>query len=119
MRNRFPNAHYVLRAHEDLSTPERDLAQSRRTCHKVRVQVGESPVRTLDRVALSGTPQRPAREAALEVRALTVTVTVKPPHARNELPTITHKVILVQELEPPPEAAAVERLLLTHKSRGG
>lgn len=111
VRGAVPNVHYVLRAHEDRSTPERDLTQSRRTYHKVRTQVAASPLRTPQVVELAGTPQRPARQAILEVRALTVTV--KPPNARSGLPAITHNVILVQEVDPPPEAAAVEWLLLT------
>jgi hypothetical protein len=81
VRGAVPNVHYVLRAHEDRSTPERDLTQSRRTYHKVRTQVAASPLRTRQVVELAGTPQRPARQALLEVRALTVTV--KPPNARS------------------------------------
>jgi hypothetical protein len=111
VRGAVPNVHYVLRAHEDRSTPERDLTRSRRTYHKVRTQVAVSPLRTRHVVELSATPQRPARQALLEVRALTVTV--KPPNARSGLPAITHNVILVQEVDPPPEADAVEWLLLT------
>jgi hypothetical protein len=111
VRGAVPNVHDVLRAHEDRSTPERDLTQSRRTYHKVYAQVAASPLRTRHVVELTGTPQRPARQAILEVRALTVTV--KPPNARNALPAITHNVILVQEVDPPPGADAVEWLLLT------
>lgn len=111
VRGDVPNVHYVLRAHEDRSTPERDLTRSRRTYHKVYDQVAASPLRTQHVLELTGTPQRSVRQALLEIRALTVTV--KPPNARNDLPTITHNVILVQERDPPPEAAAVEWLLLT------
>ena len=111
MRGSIPNVHYVLRAHEDRSTPERDLSASRRTYHKVRDQVQQSPVRTRHVVDLCGTSQRSARTATLDVRA--ITVTVKPPNARNDLPPITHNVILVQECCPPESDTPVEWLLLT------
>lgn len=111
VRGAVPNVHYVLRAKEDRSTPQRDLTQSRRTYHKVRTQVEASPLRSRHVVELPGTPQRSARQAILAVRALTVTV--KPPNARNQLPAVTHNMILVREIDPPPEAAAVEWLLAT------
>lgn len=104
-------ADYILRGYEDRSTPERNREMSRRTYHKVRDQVQQSPLRTMRTVELSQTPKRAARQATLEVRALTVRV--KPPNDRNSLPVITHNVILVQEVNGPGDGTDVEWLLLT------
>lgn len=60
---------------------------------------------------MCGTSKRTARTATLNVRALSVTV--KPPNARPDLPLITHHVILVQEVDLPAEEKPVEWLLLT------
>ena len=71
----------------------------------------QSPVRRQHTVDLCGTSQRSVRQATLDVRA--ITVTVKPPNARNELPPITYHVILVQESHPPESDTPVEWLLVT------
>lgn len=46
VRGSIPNVHYTLRAHENRSTPELNREASRRTYHKVRAQVEQSPLRT-------------------------------------------------------------------------
>jgi len=59
-------------------------------------------------------PQRPARIATLELRY--TTVTIAPPQNRpkkEQLVPITLQAILVTEIDPPPEAEAIEWLLLT------
>ena len=62
-------------------------------------------------IELSQTPNVRARQATLEVRALTVRV--KPPNDRNSLPVITHNVILVREVNGPGDGTDVEWLLMT------
>lgn len=106
-----PKADYIIRAHEDRSTPERNLALSRRTYHKVREQLVSSPVLATQTISLSATPQREAREARVEIRA--IRTAVKPPNHRPGLEVITHNVILVQEVDGPDDGTAVCWLLVT------
>ena len=47
----------------------------------------------------------------MEIRALTVEV--KPPHARSHLPSVTHNVVLVEEVGSPGDGTDVSWLLLT------
>ena len=106
-----PRADYLIRAHEDRSTPERHREASRRTYHKVLETVRRSPVRTRHAITLSRTPFRHARPATLEVRALEVTV--KPPNARGHLPQIRHHVVLAEEVDGPQDGTDVSWLLVT------
>lgn len=106
-----PRADYLIRAYEDRSTPERNRIVSRRTYHKVRDQVTDSPLRTQYTFDLCATPKRAARLATLAVRA--ITVAVKSPNARNRLPVITHNVIQVEEVDGPDDGTDVSWLLLT------
>lgn len=106
-----PKADYLIRAHENRSTPERNRAASRRTYHKVRDELEAAPLLATHTVALSATPQRAAREARLEVRALRSAV--KPPNHRPDLAVITHNVILVREIDGPGDGTDVCWLLVT------
>ena len=62
-------------------------------------------------IELSQTPKRAARQAYWEIRA--ITVQVKPPHARSQLPSVTHNVVLVEEVGGPGDGTDVSWLLLT------
>jgi hypothetical protein len=106
-----PRADYLIRAHEDRSTPERNREASRRTYHKVLEKVQLSPLRTRHHIELSQTPKRAARQAILEIRA--IEVTVKPPNARGDLPTITHNVVLAEEVDGPNDGTDVSWILVT------
>lgn len=106
-----PRAEYVLRAYENRSTTQRHPAAGRRAYHKVREELDRSSVRTTFTLNLCQTPRRSARQAVLEVRALTVTV--KPPNDRPRLPTITHNAILVREIKGPGDGTDVCWLLVT------
>lgn len=106
-----PRADYLIRAHEDRSTPERNRELSRRTYHKVREQLESSPLRATHVIALSATPKREAREARVEVRA--IRTAVKPPNHRPDLDVITHNVILVREIDGPGDGSNVCWLLVT------
>lgn len=107
-----PNAHYVIRAQENRSTLERDPEAGPAVFCKVRDEVAQSPLRACRTIELSRTPKRKARRATLEIRALTVEV--KPPHARRgRLPSITHNVVLVQEIDGPHDGTDVCWLLLS------
>ena len=94
-----PRADYIIRAKEDRSTLERDPEAGPAVYCKVRDEVSRSKLRATRTIELSQTPKRAARQAYLEIRA--ITVPVKPPHARSQLPSVTHNVVLVEEVGGP------------------
>ena len=104
-------AYFVIRGKEDRSTPERDLDSGPAVYRKVRKEVSASKVLFQKTIDLPQTPKRKARKAELEIRALRVTV--KPPHARSSLPTVTLNVVLVEEVNGPQDGTDVSWLLLT------
>ena len=77
----------------------------------MRDEVSGSKLLATRTVELRATPKRAARQAHLEIRALTVEVT--PPHARAHLPSVTHNVVLVEEVGGPGDGTEVSWLLLT------
>jgi hypothetical protein len=110
-RQHAGGAEFLLRAKEDRSTPERNPAAGPAVYCKVRDEVQRSEVRVRRTIDLPQTPQRKARQAELEMRALRVTV--KPPHARPHLPTVAYQVVLVQKVDGPQDGTDVSWLLIT------
>lgn len=106
-----PRADYIIRAQEDRSTLERNPAAGPKAYCKVRAEVTSSKLLATRTIELSQTPTRAARQATLEIRA--ITVEVKPPHARAYLPSVTHNVVLVEEVGGPGDGTDVSWLLLT------
>lgn len=104
-------ADYIIRAQEDRSTLERDPETGPKAYRKVRDEVSCSKLLTTRTIELSQTPKRAARQAALEIRA--ITVRVKPPHARAYLPPVNHNVVLVEEVGGPGDGTEVSWLLIT------
>ena len=104
-------ADYILRAKEDRCTLECDLSAGAAAYVKVRDEVSRSTLFATRTIELSVTPKRAARQAHLEIRA--ITVEVKPPHARSHLPAVTHNVVLVEEVGGPGDGTDVSWLLLT------
>lgn len=104
-------ADYIIRAKEDRCTLERDPDTGPAVYRKVRDEVSRSKLLTTRTIDLSQTPKRAARQAVLEVRA--ITVIVKPPHARSHLPSVTHNVVLVEEVGGPGDGTDVSWLLIT------
>jgi len=105
-------AEYVIRAQEDRSTLERDPDAGPAAYRKVCDEVRRSKLLMTRTIDLPQTPTRAARSALLEIRALTVEV--KPPHARKaRLPSITHNVVLAEEVGGPGDGTDVSWLLLT------
>ena len=104
-------ADYIIRAKEDRCTLQRDPAAGPAAYVKVRNEVSGSKLLTTRTMELSATPKRAARQARLEIRA--ITVEVKPPHARSKLPSVTHHVVLVEEVGGPGDETDVSWLLLT------
>jgi hypothetical protein len=106
-----PRAEYIIRARVERCLTERDPAAGAAAYCKVRDEVRAAPLLGKRTIELAQTPQRAAREATLEVRALTVTI--KPPHARSHLPAVTLQVVLAEEVGGPDDGTAVSWLLLT------
>jgi hypothetical protein len=104
-------ADFIIRAKENRSTPERDLDAGPHVYRKVRDEVSASEVRTTRTIDLPQTPKRKARQANLAIRAMRVTV--KPPHARSSLPSVTYNVVLVEEVGGPQDGTDVCWLLIT------
>jgi hypothetical protein len=106
-----PPVDYIIRAHEVRSTFEPDPEQGKKGYRKVRDEVAESKVLVERVIDLAETPKRKARQATVEIRA--ITVKVKPPHARAHLPSVTYNVVLVTEVDGPHDDTDVDWLLIT------
>ncbi|MEA1950509.1 MAG: IS4 family transposase [Planctomycetota bacterium] len=104
-------ADFVIRAKEDRSTPERDLDAGPSVYRKVRDEVSAADVRIQKTIFLPRTPKREARNAELQIRALRVTV--RPPHTRSSLPTVTYNAVLIDEVNGPGDGTDVSWLLVT------
>ena len=104
-------ADFVIRAKEQRCTPERDPDRGPAGYRLVRDEVRDSVVRLTRTVHLPQTPQRAARQAALEVRA--EPVTIKPPHARSSLPAVHVNIVHVVEIDGPGDGTDVEWWLIT------
>jgi hypothetical protein len=102
---------FIIRAKMARSTPERDPDSGPAAYRKVRDEVSASELRATRTLDLRGTPKRKARKAELEVRA--IQVTVKPPHARPNLPSVTYNVVFVEEVNGPNDGTDVSWLLIT------
>lgn len=104
-------ADFIIRAKEERCTLERDPDSGAAAFRKVRAEVSASELRTTRIIDLPQTPKRARRKAELEVRA--IRVTVKPPHARSRLPSVTYHVVLVEEVNGPQDGTDVSWLLIT------
>lgn len=105
------SADFIIRAKIKRSLPERDPEAGPHAYKKVRDEVSNSELRATQTIELPRTPKRAARQAKLEVRA--IRVTVKPPHERSSLPTVTYNVVLVEEVRGPNDGTDVSWLLIT------
>jgi hypothetical protein len=106
-----PRADFIIRAKQPRSTLARDPSAGASAYRKVRDEAAAAPVLVRRTLELAATPKRSARTATLTIRA--VTVTVKPPHARSQLPPVTLNVVLAQEVNGPGDGTDVSWLLLT------
>ena len=110
-QERKSGAEFLIRAKVNRAIPEKDPAAGPAAYRKVKDEVRASDVRIRKTIELQQTPQRTARLAKLEIRALRVTV--KPPHARSRLPQVTYNVVLVSEVNGPQDGTDVCWLLIT------
>ena len=106
-----PKAEFLVRSRVDRCLTERDPASGPAVYCKVRNEVRSAPLLAKQVIELSQTPKRTARQATLEIRALTVTV--KPPHERSRLPPVTVQVVLAEEVGGPGDGTDVSWLLIT------
>jgi len=104
-------ADYLIRAKEPRCTLERDPEAGPVVYKKVRDEVSRSKLLATRLVDLSQTPKRAARQAVLEIRA--ISVDVKPPHARSHLPSVKYNVVLAEEVGGPGDDTDVCWLLIT------
>jgi hypothetical protein len=107
-------ADFIIRARENRCTPQPDPAQGAHAYQKVRDQLAQAEVRFRRKVELPQTPKRQAREAELEIRALTIEL--KPPDTRRGLPRVSLQFVLVTEVGGPGDGTDVEWLLMTNLS---
>lgn len=105
-------ADFIIRAKENRCTPQLDPAQGARAYQKVRDQLAQAEVRVRRQVDLPQTPKRRARQAELEIRALTIEL--KPPDTRRSLPRVSFQFVLVSEVGGPSDGTGVEWLLMTN-----
>ena len=102
---------FIIRAKVNRCIPELEPDSGPAVYRKVRDEVSASELRATRTIGLRQTPKRKARKAELEVRAMRVTV--KPPHARSSLPSVTYNVVLVEEINGPNDGTDVSWLLIT------
>jgi len=105
------SADFIIRAKIKRSLPQRDPAAGAHAYKKVRDEVNHSELRATQTINLPRTPKRDARQATLEIRA--IPVTVRPPHERSSLPTVSYNVVLVEEVGGPGDGTDVSWLLIT------
>ncbi len=106
-----PRAEFITRAKQARSTVDRDFEAGPRVFCKVLNELRESPLLGTRTIELPATPKREARNAVLELRALTVTV--KPPHGRAGMKPVAMNVVLVEEVGGPGDGTDVSWQLLT------
>ena len=104
-------AAFVIRAKEDRCTTERRPEAGPAVYHKVWDEVAKSPLRGTREINLPATPERASRTAHLEIRA--ITIEIKRPHARPDLPNLTLNLVLAKEVNGPGDGTDIEWRLIT------
>ena len=105
-------AEYVIRAGKIRSLTERDPDAGPATYRKLQQEMYQAPLLTVRQLELPRTPKRKPRTATLEVRAQRVKL--KAPYRKHtKLPNVEVNVVLVREVNPPPDEEGIEWLLIT------
>jgi hypothetical protein len=103
-------ADYVIRAGKDRSLPE--ARASGAGYEKLRETLDAAELIAVRELELPATPKRQARTARLEIRRQRVRL--KAPYRQHvKLPEVEVNVVLVRELDPPPDVEPVEWFLVT------
>jgi Transposase DNA-binding/Transposase Tn5 dimerisation domain len=109
---KFCRAEYVIRLCENRALPEPDQQAGAEAFHKLFDAIADAPVLARRKLKLSRTPKRRARTAKVEIRAKSITL--KPPFRRGQhLAHVTLNVILIREINPPPDEEPIAWLLAT------
>ena len=104
-------ADYVIRAGKNRSLTE-PTADDDACYEKLKRSMGSAPRLLVKALELPATPKRKARVALVEIRAQRVNL--KAPYRQHTtLPDLAVNVVLVKEINPPPDVEAVEWLLIT------
>lgn len=112
LRARRRKADWIIRAKLDRSLPDRAENAGAWCYQKLWSTLESQPEQFRYEIDLQATPKRAARHVELVVRACSVTL--KPPFRKGQkLPTVSVNAVLVQEVDPPPQAEAVEWMLLS------
>ena len=106
-----PRAELLIRGQQARSTLQPNPAMGAKAFCKVLDELRQSRLIETIKVDLLATEKRIARNACLEIRALTITV--KPPHARKHLQPVTINVVLVEEVGGPGDGTDVSWQLIT------
>jgi hypothetical protein len=101
----LPRADFVIRAQVNRCLTERDLEAGGQVYRKMRDEVQNSPLLGTRVIELSQTPQRAARQATLEIRA--VTVQIKPPTERPHMPPARLQLVWAHEVNGPGDGTDV------------
>lgn len=107
-------AEFVIRSGKTRNLTELDPqappgVESHRKLHEA---VAAAPIIAVRKLELSRTPKRTPRTATLEIRA--TRVELKAPYRKHDpQPDVWINVVLVREVDPPPEVEPVEWVLLT------
>jgi hypothetical protein len=108
----FCRADYVIRLRENRSLPEANPQAGAEAFHKLFDAIASAPVLVRRKLKLSRTPKRRARTAKVEICAKSITL--KPPFRRGRrLASVTLNVILIREINAPPDEEPIRWLLAT------
>ena len=108
-------ADFIIRSKENRCTTDRisptEHASRNVMYRKVYDEVRESPLRYKKTINLSQTPKRRARQAELEVRAMSVTL--RHPKNRRDFQSVNCQIVHVKEINGPGDGTDIEWYLLT------
>jgi hypothetical protein len=107
----LPRADFIIRAQVNRCLTERDPEAGGQVYRKIREEVRNSPLLGTRVIELSQTPKRAARQATLEIRALTVQI--KPPTERPQMSPATLQLVWAHEIGGPGDGTDVSWLLLS------
>jgi len=109
---KFCRAEYVIRLRENRSLPEPDKEAGPEAFQKLFDAIAGAPVLVRRKLKLSRTPKRRARTAKVEIRAKSITL--KPPFRKGQrLTPVTLNVVLIREVNAPPDEEPIRWLLAT------
>lgn len=104
-------ADFVIRSQRKLATHDKDPDGGPACYIKMRQEILQSEVIAIGEIQLPQSHKRSARTATLHIRARRITL--KAPHAKSSLPSVTVSVVCVEEVNGPEDGTDVNWLLLS------